>query len=81
VKLWTHWLLEAAIWLISLGLLAASAAVATCAALAWLVSGSGIMLLTGLGCGLLLGLAGLWHLVRQLERTARQLRHKMPAAG
>jgi hypothetical protein len=76
VKLWTRWTLEATTWLICLGLLAASVVVATCAALAWLVSGSETILMIGLGSGLLLGLAGVWHLLRQLDRTVRQLRHE-----
>jgi hypothetical protein len=39
------------------GLLATSAAVAACGALAWLVSGSETLLAAGLGGGVLLGLA------------------------
>jgi len=80
VKLWTRWTLEAATWLICLGLLAASAGVAAVAALAWLVSGSEVILTLGIGSGLLLGLAGVWHLLRKLERAGRQLRHETPAA-
>ena len=74
VKLWTRWMLEAATWLICLGLLAASAAVAACAVLAWLLSGSEAVLTLGLGGGLLLGLAGVWQLLRRLDQTAIQLR-------
>lgn len=74
VKLWTRCMLEAATWLICLGLLAASAAVAACAALAWLLSGSEAVLTLGLGGGLLLGLAGVWQLLRRLDQTAKQLR-------
>ena len=80
VKLWTRWTLEAATWLICLGLLAASVMVAAVAALAWLVSGSEVILTLGLGGGLVLGLAGVWHLLRQLDRAANQLRHETPAA-
>ena len=79
VKLWTRWTLEATTWLICLGLLAASAVVAVCAALAWLVSGSEVVLTLGVGGGLLLGLAGVWHLMRQLDRTVKQLRPETPA--
>ena len=74
VKLWSRWTLEATSWLICLGLLAASAAVAACAALAWLVTGSEAILSLGLGGGLLLGLAGVWHLLHRLDRTVQQLR-------
>jgi len=80
VKLWTRWMLEATTWLICLGLLAASAGVAAVAALAWLVSGSEVILTLGIVSGLLLGLAGVCHLVRKLERTVRQLRCETPAA-
>ena len=81
LKLWTRWTLEATSWLICLGLLAASVAVAGCAALAWLVTGSEIILTLGLGGGMLLGLAGVWHLLRQLDRAAKQLRSETPAVG
>jgi hypothetical protein len=65
--------------LFSLGLLALSAAVAGCGALAWLVSGSGAVLAAGFGGGLLLGLAGVWQLLRRIDRAARRLRRE--AAG
>lgn len=78
LKLWTRWALETTSWLICLGLLAASMVVAAFAALAWLVSGSEIILTLGLGGGLLLGLAGVWHLLRQLDRTVNQLRPETP---
>jgi len=81
VKLWTRWTLEATSWLICLGLLAASGVVAACAAFAWLVSGSETILTLGLGGGLLLGLAGVWHLLRQLDRAVKQLRREKPAVG
>ena len=68
-------------WLICLGLLAASAAVAGCAALAWMVSGSEGVLTLGLGSGLLLGLAGVWQLLRRLDQTVKQLRSETPAIG
>jgi hypothetical protein len=74
VKLWTQWTLQATIWLICLGLLAASAAVTFSAALAWLVSGSEIVLALGVGGGLLLGLAGVWHLLLRLDLAVKQLR-------
>jgi len=79
VKLWTRWSLEVTSWLICLGLLAASAAVAAVAALAWLISGSEVILTLGLGSGLLLGLAGVWHLLRQIERASHQLREETSA--
>ena len=78
MKIWTCWTLEATTWLICLGLLAASAVVAVCAALAWLVSGSEVVLTLGVGGGLLLGLAGVWHLLRQLDRAVKQLRPETP---
>ena len=81
VKAWTRWTLEAATWLICLGLLAASVAASACAAIVWLVSGSEVILTLGLGSGLLLGLAGVWHLLRQLDRTVKQLRLESPAAS
>ena len=81
VKTWTRRALETATWLICLGLLAASAVVAAVAALAWLVSGSEVILTLGLGSSLLLGLAGVWQLLRKLDRTVNQLRPGTPAAG
>ncbi len=80
VKLWTRLALEATSWLICLGLLAASGVVAGCAALAWLISGSEVILTLGLGSGLVIGLAGVWHLLRQLDRAANQLRPETPVA-
>jgi hypothetical protein len=80
VKLWSRRTLEAATWLICLGLLAAGGAFAACAALAWLVTGSEAMLALGLGGGLLLGLAGVWHLLHRLDRAVRQLRCETPGA-
>lgn len=81
LKLWTRWTLEATTWLICLGLLASSVVVAACAAFAWLVSGSEVILTLGLGGGLLLGLTGVWHLLRQLDRAVNQLRRETPAVG
>ena len=81
LKLWTRRTLEASTWLISLGLLAASVAVAACASLAWLVSGSETILTIGLGGGLLLGLAGVWQLLHRLDQTVKQLRRETPAVG
>lgn len=78
LKVWAGWTLEAATWLICLGLLAASLVVAACAGLAWLMSGSETFLTIGLGGGLLLGLAGVWHWLRQLDRTVQQLRRGPP---
>ena len=74
LKLWTRRTLETASWLISLGLLAASAAVAGFSALGWLVSGSDTLLAIGLGGGILLGLAGVWHLLHRLDRAVIQLK-------
>lgn len=81
VKTWTRWTLETATWLICLGLLAASAVVAACATLAWLVSGSEEILTLGLVSGLLLGLAGVWQLLRKLDRAVNHLRTETPAGG
>ncbi len=74
LKLWTRRTLETMGWLISLGLLAASAAVAVVAAMVWLIWGSETLLAIGLGGGILLGLAGVWHLLHRLDRAADQLR-------
>ena len=81
VKLWIRWTLEVTSWLICLGLLAASAAFAGCATLAWLVSGSEGILTLGLGSGLLLSLAGVRQLLRRLDQTVKQLRSETPAIG
>jgi hypothetical protein len=81
VKAWTLWTLEATTWLVCIGLLLASVVVAACAAMAWLVSGSEVILTLGLGGGLLLGLAGVWHLLRQLDRAVQQLRHETRAVS
>jgi len=75
VKLWASWTLEATTWLICLCLLAASGGVAAVGALVWLVSGSEVILTLGIGSGLLLGLAGVWHLLRLLDRAAGKLRN------
>ena len=74
LKIWFRRTLEAATWLICLGLLATSVAVAACGVLAWLVSGSGPVLAAGLGGGVLLGLAGVWQLLDRLDRTAKRFR-------
>jgi hypothetical protein len=76
LKLWTRRALETAGWLISLGLLAASAAVTATAVLAWLVTGTDALLVAGFTGGLLLGLAGIWQLLRRLDRAAGQLREE-----
>jgi hypothetical protein len=74
-RLWFRYALETASWLISLGLLAASAAVTGCAALFWLISGSETILSLGLAGALLLGLAGVWQLLQRLDKTARDLKN------
>ena len=79
LKLWTRWMLEATSWLIGLALLAASGVVAGIATLVWLISDSEVILTLGIGSGLVLGLAGVWHLLRQLDRAANQLRCETPA--
>lgn len=80
VKLLTRWALEASTWLICLGLLAASAVVAGGAALVWLLSGSEVMLALGGAASMLLGLAGVWHLLQRLDRTVNQLKSAPDAA-
>ena len=42
-------------------------------ALVWLVSGSEVILTLGLGSGLVLGLAGVWQLLRLLDRAVGNL--------
>lgn len=74
VKIWFRRTLETAAWLICLGLLATSVAVAACGALGWLVSGSGTVLAAGIGGGVLLGLAGVWQLLGRLDQAAKRLR-------
>jgi hypothetical protein len=81
LKLWTRRVLETATWLISLGLLAASAAVAGIAVLLWLMWGSETLLALGLFSGIVLGLAGVWHLMRLLDQAAGRIRHETPHAG
>jgi hypothetical protein len=81
LKIWSRRALEAATWLISLGLLAASLVVAACGTLAWLVSGSEACLATGIGGGLLLGLTGVWQLLRRLDQTVSQLRGETVVAS
>ena len=81
VKVWFRRTLETAAWLICLGLLATSIAVAACGALGWLVSGSGTVLAAGLGGGVLLGLAGVWQLLGRLDQATRRLRGDAPAAS
>lgn len=78
VKTWTRWALEATTWLVCLGLLAASAGITAAATLAWLVWSSELILVLGLGSGLLLGLAGVWHLLHKLDDAVRQLRTGTP---
>ena len=81
VKTWTRRTLETAGWLICLGLLALSAAVAACGALAWLVSGSEAVLAAGLGGGVLIGLAGVWQLLRRIDQAGKRLRTAESCAG
>jgi len=81
LKLWTRGALETATWLISLGLLAASAAISGAAVLIWLILGSETLLTVGLVSGIVLGLAGVWHLLQRLDRAVGQLRHDTPSAG
>ena len=73
VKVWFRRTLVAASWLICLGLLATSVAVAACGTLAWLVTGSEMILAAGLGVGLLLGLAGLGRLLLHFDHAVKQL--------
>jgi hypothetical protein len=80
VKLLTRWALEASTWFICLGLLATSAVVAGGAALVWLISGSETILALGGAGSLLLGLAGVWHLLQRLDRAVSQLKHAPEAA-
>jgi hypothetical protein len=81
VKICIRWTLEAATWLLTLGLLAAGVVAAACAALAWLFSGSAAVLAVGIIGGVLLGLSGVWHLLRLLERTVKQIRGETPGIG
>ena len=74
VKTWTRWVLEATGWMLCLGLLVTSVAVAGVAALVWLVSGSEGVLTLGVGGSLLLGLTGVWQLMCRLDRAVRHLR-------
>jgi hypothetical protein len=74
LKLWLGRALKAATWLICLGLLGLSAAVAGFGALAWLISGSETVLAVGLGGGALIGLAGVWQLLHRLDQAAKELR-------
>ena len=80
VRVWTGRLLESAAWLLCAGLLVASAVVPVTAAMAWLLSGSGNVLATGVGGGILLGVAGTCLLVVRLDRTARRLCRQGPLA-
>jgi len=79
LKVWLRRTLEAAAWLICLGLLATSAALAACGAMAWLVTGSETVLAAALGGAVLLGLAGVWQLLGRIDRAAKRLRGE--AAG
>lgn len=81
VKLWIRRTLEAATWLICIGLLAASAVVAGGAALVWLISGSETILALGGAASMLLGLAGVWNLLHRLDRTVHDLKGETPHAA
>ena len=80
VKRWTRWMLEAAGWLVCLGLLAAGAGIGGAAMLIWLFAGSEAILMLGMACALPLGLAGAWQLLRRLERAAGLMRNEEPAS-
>ena len=73
LRTWLGRALESAAWLLCLGLLAASVLVPVGAALAWLLSGSGSVLATGLGGGIALGTVATWLLVRRLDLAAKRL--------
>jgi hypothetical protein len=73
VKLWAGRTLAGAAWLICLGLVGVSVAVAALGTLAWLVFGSEILLVAGLGGGLVIGLAGTWQVLRRLDRASAAL--------
>lgn len=73
-KTWGRWALEGASWAICLGLLAGSAGIAGVSGLVWLISGSTTLLAAGLLGGLLLGLAGVWHILLRMNQTAESLR-------
>lgn len=81
VKRWGLWALEATSWLVCLGMLAAGAVIAVFAVLVWCVSGTDGYLLCGMSVSLLLGLVGVRHLLRQLDRTVRRLRRVTPELG
>lgn len=74
VKLWARRTLEATTWMISLGLLAASAVVACGAFVVWLISGSETILAFGGAAGLALGLTGILHLLQRIDRTVKRLK-------
>lgn len=78
VKLWTRRMLEATTWMISLGLLAASAGVAGGAFIVWLISGSETILMLGCAAGLALGLTGILHLLQRIDRAVKQLKRQAP---
>lgn len=78
VKQVTRWALQTTTWLICLGLCAAGGVMAIMATMAWLVSGSDVLLALGLGGGLLSGLVGVWQLLRLLDRAVIQLRQELP---
>ncbi len=79
VKAWIRRGLMASTWLICLGLLATGLGVAGFGALAWLASGSEYVLTLGIVGGLLLGLAGVWQLLHQMDRAIGLLRHEPSA--
>jgi hypothetical protein len=80
VRVWIGRLLETAAWLLCAGLLVASAVVPVTAAMAWLLSGNGSVLASGVVGGIVLGVAGTCLLVVRLDRTARRLCRQGPLA-
>lgn len=75
IRTWAGRGMESIAWLLCLGLLVVSVLVPAGSALAWLVSGSESLLAAGLLGGIVAGCAGIWLLVRRLDRAARGLRH------
>ena len=73
LRVWLGRVMESTAWLLCAGLLVASVLVPVGGALAWLVSGSGSVLATGIAGGIGLGVAGTCLLVQRLDRTAKRL--------
>lgn len=72
-KVWAGWTLAGAAWMICFALVAGSAMVAAGGVLAWLLIGSETMLAAGLIGGLVLGLTGVWQVLRRLDRASKVL--------